>query len=231
MQYKYRKVFTKTRFRTKSRNSFQIDHKARRIIVGARNAGPQTAFIGKVIEQGKASTILDYGVFCDVSFPHVIGVFGNRGSGKSFDLGVFLEEIYLDKAANERGGISDAAIVFDVQDQFWTLGYKPNPDDEHDSQQVSELSKWGLVGQQLKNVSILVPSASDTQVPNAKRFSLAASQVSEADFLAILELERFSAMGQAFLTLLAKHGKQPPGELAAICDKSRRAHGISTRNS
>ena len=213
----YKKVFTKSRFHTKSRNSFQVDHKLRRIIVGARDTNQQTAYIGKVIEQGRVSTVLDYGVFCDVSFPHVIGIFGNRGSGKSFDLGVFLEEIYSATTEDNNSQASDAAIVFDVQDQFWTLGYQPNSDDSNDQYHISELNRWGLNGRQLKDVCIFVPASSDTQIPCAKKFCLSASQVSEADYLAILDLERFSAMGQAFLSLHAAQGPKPPRDLAAAC--------------
>ena len=213
----YKKVFTKSRFHTKSRNSFQVDHKSRSIVVGARDSDRRTAFIGKVIEHGKASTVLDYGVFCDVGFPHVIGIFGNRGSGKSFDLGVFIEELYSVRTERDDDAASDAAIVFDVQDQFWTLGYQPNTEDPQDTRQMAELERWGLTGQVVKEVSIFIPSSSDTQVPGATIFCLSASQVSDADYLAILELDRFSAMGQAFLTLHSAHGPKPPGELAAAC--------------
>ena len=214
---KYKKVFSRTRFQTKSRNNFQIDHKSRRIFVGTRDVGSRTAFVGKVIEQGKLSTILDYGVFCDVSFPHVVGVFGNRGSGKSFDLGVFLEEIFIPGKVSNHTNSSDAAVVFDIQDQFWTIGYKPNPDDPLDAHQVSELEKWGLERNQLDNVSILVPAGCDTQVPNAVSFSLAAAQITETDFLTILELERFSPMGQALITLLNEGKNKTPAQLAVAC--------------
>ena len=213
----YKRVFSKTRFQTKSQNSFQLDHKSRSVFVGVRDISQHTAFIGKVIEQGRTSTILDYGVFCDVNFPHVIGVFGNRGSGKSFDLGVFLEEIFIPGKAGNLPNTTNAAIVFDIQDQFWTLGYEPGPDDSVDAQQVAELKKWGLEKSHVGDVSILVPVGYDTQVPNAVPFSLAAAQIAEADFLAILELERFSPMGQALITLLNKGKSNTPRQLALAC--------------
>lgn len=214
---KYKKVFTKARFQTRSGNSFRIEHGTKRIVVGARSVSSRTAYLGKVIEQGKTSTVLDYGIFCDVSFPHVVGVFGSRGSGKSFDLGVFLEEIHGRESTEQELEETDAGIVFDVQDQFWTLRYSPSASDPSDGQQLAELKRWGLEARRLTELSILVPATIETQVPDAIPFSLAADQVSEADYLAILELERFSPMGQALIALLECTDEHTPAALATSC--------------
>ena len=216
----YKKVFTRSRFHTKAPNTFQVDNKRKRINVGSRSSASCNAFIGKVIEQGKTTTMLDYSVYCDTSFPHVIGVFGNRGSGKSFDLAVFLEEICNPKfrqEVNDDLTLNDAAVVFDVQDQFWTLGFSPDPIQTLDVPQLIELSAWGLDSRSLSDLKLLVPASSDTQIPNARPFSLAAAQVNEADYLAILELERFSAMGQALLNLLESEVDRTPDQLARAC--------------
>ena len=143
---KYRKVFSKARFQTKGRNSFSINYGTKSIVVGARSVTSRSAYLGKVIEQGKISTVLDYGVFCDLSFPHVIGVFGSRGSGKSFDLGVFLEEVHDYEPTEQEADGRDSIIVFDVQDQFWTLRYSPCVRDPADQRQLAELKQWGLEG-------------------------------------------------------------------------------------
>lgn len=215
---KYTKVFTTSRFHTKTQNSFSVDAKERAVVVGARSDAKQrTAYIGKIVEQSRTGNLLDYGVLCDVTFPHVIGIFGSRGSGKSFDLGVLLEGVFLDDDAGIQGTIRDAAIVFDVQDQFWTLGYRPEASISVDQEQLSDLARWGLEAKSVAQLKVLVPSSSDTQVPNAHPFSLAASQLSVGDWLAILELERFSAMGQALITLLEVDGPSTPGQLAASC--------------
>lgn len=159
-----------------------------------------------MIEQGKTGSLLDYEVHCDVSFPHVIGIFGSRGSGKSFDLGVFLEEIFRDAGR-------DCGIVFDVQDQFWTLGFAPSEDISGDAQHLDDLAKWGLEPSAVANVAVLIPRGSDTPVPNAVPFSLSPNQLSEADWLALLDLERFTPMGQALLTLLDQTGPLTPTQL------------------
>ena len=214
----YKRVFTKARFQTRNRNTFRIDERRKRVLVGGSNTQDQMAYIGKVIEQGRISTILDYGVYCDVSFPHVIGIFGSRGSGKSFDLGVFLEGIYAADGASTSVVCSDAAIVFDIQDQFWTLAYQPSRSHPSDAQQLDELRRWGLTPHRLPaDISVLKPSISTTEVPGTRDFSLSPDQISDSDFLAILELERFSPMGQAFLTLIESEGKQLPSRLSKAC--------------
>jgi uncharacterized protein len=216
---KYKKVFSSTRFATREQNTFNIDTKAKSILCGARSEESKTAFVGKLIEQGRASNILDHGVFCDISFPHVIGIFGSRGSGKSFDLGIFLEGIF----ALQGEHTSDAAVVFDVQDQFWTLAYSPREEIGADRGQLRELAQWGLEPKAVSSLNVLVPAASDTQVPGAQPFALSADQLSTSDWLSILELERYSAMGQALLTLLRGLGPLTPGDLAHACDGSNLA--------
>jgi hypothetical protein len=111
----------------------------------------------------------------------------------------------------------EAAIVFDIQDQFWTLGFPPSSDVAADEPQVADLQQWGLSATPVPRVQVLVPANSDTQVPSAIGFSLAAEQLSHADWLAILDLDRFSAMGQALLTLLEASGPETPRGLADRC--------------
>lgn len=205
----YKKVFSSTRFRTGAQNNFNLSHKDKRVLVGSREPAPsKSAYIGKVIEQGRTGNLLDYEVHCDISFPHVIGVFGSRGSGKSFDLGVFLEEIF------QSGQGGDSGIVFDIQDQFWTLAHVPSQDISGDTGHLADLAKWGLAPAALPHLVVWLPRGSDTPVPDAKPFSLAPIQLSDADWLALLELERFSPMGQALLNLLRQAGPLTPDLLA-----------------
>ena len=206
----YRKVYSSTRFSTKSGSNFIADSKLKRILIGTRKKGKKAAYIGKVYERGNVSNLLDYGVYCDIDFPHVIGIFGSRGSGKSFDLGVFLESIFM----LQDQGTTDAGIVFDVQDQFWTLAHHPSDALYEDQDQIRDLMSWGLEPLSKADVHIWVPSSSDTQIPGAQVFSIAADQLTGADWLSILELERFSAMGQVLLTLLEDIGPATPKQLA-----------------
>ena len=76
-------------------------------------------------------------------------MFGSRGSGKSFDLGVFLEGFLSGQKHH-----SDAAIVFDVQDQFWTLTHQPQESIDIDQSQIDDLSLWGLNPYGVKETNI-----------------------------------------------------------------------------
>lgn len=214
---KYKKLLTGTRFTARAQAKFAVDAKSKTLVVGRRDpTDSDVALIGKVLEQNSVANLLDHNVAIDVSFPHVVGVFGSRGSGKSYDLGIILEGIF---DAN-RKVVSDAAIVFDVQDQFWTLGYCPDPAIEVDRPQLADLAAWGIEPVRVNQVNVWVPYASDTQVAGATQFSLAASQLAYGDWLAILELERYSAMGQALLALLEASAGATPTQLAELCNQS-----------
>lgn len=216
----YKKVFTSSRYHTKSQNSFTIDSRSKRVLVGSRDDNPQcSAYLGKIAEQGKVANVLDYEVHCDVSFPHVVGIFGSRGSGKSFDLGVLLEGVFLRQGKD--ASVTDAGIVFDIQDQFWTLAYEPKSAIPADAAQIDDLKTWGLSPASLEDVRVLIPLGSDTPVPGAVSFSLAPNQLSAADWLAILELERFSPMGQALLSLLRAEGAKTPDEMVQLFDTTQ----------
>lgn len=209
----YKKVFSSSPFHTKSQNAFSLETRLRRLFIGGRDAQrSRHAFLGKFFEQGRTSNLLDYDVYCDVSFPHVVGIFGSRGSGKSFDLGVLLEDIFL---PDQDKPVRDAGIVFDIQDQFWTLAYCPQASVSADRAQLDILDEWGLAPRAIEHLSVLVPSGSDTAVPNTLPFSLSPEQMSPADWLAILELERYSPMGQALLNLLSDVGPETPARLAS----------------
>ncbi|SMF63549.1 ATP-binding protein [Allosphingosinicella indica] len=212
---KYKKLITGTRYQTRAPGNFFTDQKSKSVLLGRREASEiNLAFVGKVLEQSRTGNLLDYNVQLDIQFPHVIGIFGSRGSGKSYDLGVILEGIF----GPSRADVTDAGIVFDVQDQFWTLAYKPDPSLDTDQAQVQELTAWGLQPEHIEGVQVWIPQCSDTQVPEAVSFSLSASQLTHADWLAILELERFSPMGQALITLLDTSPGSTPEGLADLCD-------------
>lgn len=212
---RYKKLFNNSRFHSRSSGKFAVDARTKTLVIGRRDSSSRdTAMLGKVLEQSSTASLLDHNVALDVSFPHVIGIFGSRGSGKSYDLGLILEGVF-DPA---REGAADAAIVFDVQDQFWTLGYKPSPSVDGDQPQLDELRAWGIDPTELKHVNLWIPRASDTQVQGATPFSLSAAQLTYGDWLAILDLERYSAMGQSLLALLTASPGATPSDLAERCD-------------
>lgn len=212
---KYKKHLTASRFTARAQGKFAVDNRNKTLVIGRRDPlSANTAFLGKVLEQSSSASLLDYNVAMDISFPHVVGIFGSRGSGKSYDLGIILEGVF----GPERKTVRDAAIVFDIQDQFWTLAYRPDPSLDVDQPQLRDLVAWGLDPTKLDNVKVWIPRSSDTQVEGAVKFSLAASQLTYEDWLAILDLERYSAMGQSLLALLNANPNATPSTLAELCD-------------
>lgn len=214
-----KRVLTTAKLRTKATSSqLNLDSETRSIAIG-RRPGSNTAaygFIGKVNEQSGGSGILDYAVWLDLDYPHVIGVFGSRGSGKSFDLGVSVECLSGLEAVIDNTTSNPAVIVFDVQNQFWTLGLKPEYRLEEDVDQLSMLDTWGFKADTISNVRIWTPKSSPTFDSYASLFQLSAGQLSEEDWLTTLGLERFSPMGQALLELLSKHPNSLPAELQGL---------------
>ena len=162
--------------------------------------------LGKVLESSTGHNILDYGVWMDTKFPHVVGVFGRRGMGKSFTLGVLVE--------NFAGQSDKATVVFDVQNQFWTMEYAPDSSLEEDQTHLASLAAWDLQPLAAQDIVQWSPCREDPLFPRARVFQLAADQLNPHDWLSILELERYSPMGQALIELLRKSPLSDAGTLA-----------------
>ena len=212
-----KKVITSAKFRTsESSAGLYADSRERALAIGRRVEEPHagSGLVGKVIEQGGGKSLLDYGVWLDLAFPHVIGIFGTRGTGKSFDLGVIVESVAgLDGVVSGQAPTT-AAIVFDIQDQFWTLALEPDRGLPEDLQHLTALETWGLNGAALPDVHLWLPAGLESPHPNTKTFGLSPDQLQPSDWLALLELEHYSAMGQALLTLLNDGGSKQPSALA-----------------
>ena len=215
---KMKKVITTARFQTSEPVAFlNIDSGNRSILLGARKGETKSCygFIGKVCEQTAGASVLDYSVWLDLSFPHVIGVFGMRGSGKSFDLGVLIETITGFQEVVSGAPPSSSIIIFDLQNQFWTLSLEPNPDLPEDLHQLENLQLWGLLPRSAASIDLWLPDGCSSPLRDVRQFKLAPEQLNETDWLALLELERYSPMGQALLSLLPESADTNPASLAA----------------
>jgi uncharacterized protein DUF87 len=214
---KTRKVITSARLKTaESVVQLNVDNKNRAVLVGKRSqvSDSGVGLVGKIAEQGIGSSVLDYGVWLDLTFPHVIGIFGTRGSGKSFDLGVLAECILGLQEVVQGKTPTSSLVLFDVQDQFWTLGLAPNPELQEDKFQLEQLEQWGLVGRALPAVTVWCPAGYKTLLKETKPLRLSPKQLTSDDWLTLLDLERYSPMGQALLILLRDFGPAVPGALA-----------------
>jgi DNA helicase HerA-like ATPase len=156
---------------------------------------------------------LDAGIWLDLSFPHVVGIFGSRGSGKSFDLGVIAESVAGSGGIHGSSAQTATCIIFDVQDQFWTIGKAPNPSLAEDTRQLDAIARWGLTPSQVA-VQLWATPGYRTPLPDVRHLQISPSQLAEEDWLALLQLERFSPLGQALLTLVRAFPDEGPRRLA-----------------
>ena len=205
-------VLRKTRF-VASATPARIDFDAasRSVMVG--RTGDSRGYIGRVCETSQGKNILDSSVWFNARFPSVIGIFGMRGTGKSFDLGIFAECLAGASQVSRGDSSAPAVVVFDVQNQFWTLSLAPTP--ENDEKQLGMLKKWGLAGEAVDGLRCWTPSGAASYVPGATEYKIAPEQLDESDWLALLEQERYSPVGQALLELLRVCPNRAPAELVA----------------
>jgi hypothetical protein len=82
-----------------------------RILIGNQDEGKEHVFIGRLAEAGQLVKI-DF----DLSLPHVVAIFGKRGSGKSYTLGSFLEGLCTKENETSISNITKnrAALLFDT---------------------------------------------------------------------------------------------------------------------
>jgi len=93
-----------------------------------------TILIGKHIVGSGEDAHMTAPILLDVVRPHIIMLSGKRGQGKSYSLGVFVEEI---KKLPENIKKNLCALVVDTQGIFWTM---KSPSEK----EAPMLSQWGL---------------------------------------------------------------------------------------
>jgi Helicase HerA, central domain len=164
------------------------------VILCAEDASAVTNAImmGKVKEQTAGGDLLNANVWLDVSRPKVALVFGRRGSGKSYDLGVMLEGLVSDDGAIKVGNNKPPVLVFDPLNQFWTLRDKPNPDDPEESKQLALVKKWGLSPGSFPKVRIFVPRGSKRRHPDAEEFSIEVSAMDSDDWCGFFGVDKYT---------------------------------------
>ena len=213
-----RKVVDRARFATRETSgSLNLNAATRSIVVGRRTAGEDgpSGLMGKAIEASSGQSILDYSVWLDLAFPHVIGVFGTRGTGKSFTLGVLTECVAQLEGVTSGKSPSAAIVLLDVQNQFWTVKYTPRTDLLEDAAHLKDIEKWGLSPASLSEVVVWAPCRVDRHLREARVFRISPDQLRVEDWLAVLEQERYSPMGQALVELLRKADDHRPAALAS----------------
>jgi len=141
------------------------------------------AYLGCIWEEGN---LAGRPVLLDVLKPHVIFICGQRGSGKSYTMGVLAEELAL-------SGLGMAVVIIDPVGVFWSMK-QPNMDEG----EVKELEAWGLRPRGFGNVRVFVPLGVYGKLPETTRdapFSVKPSELTVDDWCYAFGIERFSPTG------------------------------------
>lgn len=150
-----------------------------------------TLFLGEITEEERQGTK----VYMDGLAPHVVFICGSRGSGKSYTLGVIVEELVK---KNPNVGI----VVIDPIGVFWSMKY-PNKE----KREIELLEQWGLEPEGLKNVRVFIPYGYKDEVPKEtydSLFSIRVSELTVDDWCLTFGIERFSPSGLLLDTVLSK---------------------------
>lgn len=122
-------------------------------------------------------------VYLDLVSPHVLFVAGKRGAGKSYTLGIVVEEL---SRAMERREIEVAAVVIDTVDVFRQMA-EPNTGQE------DALKKWGLDARGIP-ISVYIPRKTFMGLPEEVRqkarlmpLAISPSELATSDWGFVLE--------------------------------------------
>lgn len=135
---------------------------ARQLCVGSVGQTEEHLFLGRLAETG-ALVNVDY----DVRLPHVVAVFGKRGSGKSYTLGTFLEGLCTKERESSISRITRtrALLLFDTLGIFQWMDIPLDPESSQDviREQASAQRGWDL-GSEPLDVRVWVPYGTEAPV-------------------------------------------------------------------
>ena len=180
----------------------------RHLILGQRTGRGSLSnliFLGKCIEHTGAPDYFDSNVWLDVSFPHAIFLSGARGSGKSFDIGVFVESLLLNPSSKVTTSNHPAAVLLlDPQNQFWTLGRPPDENLPEDEEHTAALKAWSLQPAAIGDVRVYVCPGDPTPIGTEVDFTLPASLLTADDLCSFWGTDVYSPQGHLISTVLEK---------------------------
>lgn len=124
-------------------------------------------------------------VYLDAAFPHIVFVCGKRGSGKSYTLGIFAEELM-------RSAIGVGVVMIDPIGIFWSI-----KDENRSIKEKQILKKWGLQPHSFPELKVLVPEGSvgETASSSDGVFSIGVGEMTAEDWCQVFDLDRFKTQG------------------------------------
>lgn len=154
-------------------------------------------YLGRLAEAGPLTDVR-----LDISMAHVIGLFGKRGSGKSYTLGTLLEGLCTREASTtiSQNPRTKAILLFDTLGIFQWVNMSLNEQSQQETiqQQFAVRRGWSIKSEPL-DVTIWIPkgSASDGTPSTHKEFTIRCSDFAAEDWGYILGLNIYQdRMGQ-----------------------------------
>lgn len=135
--------------------------------------------------------------FVDSIKPHVVFICGARGSGKSYTMGVLIEELaYKNDAV--------ASIVIDPIGVFWSMR-SPNKVEK----ELETLKEWEMEPRGFDNIQVLVPIGAKNLPAQSfhGHFSFRPSELRASDWAFSFGIERFSPAGLLIDSAIQKSGE------------------------
>ncbi|MFH8110114.1 MAG: DUF87 domain-containing protein, partial [Candidatus Aenigmatarchaeota archaeon] len=156
-----------------------------------------TVYIGKHLVGTGEDAHLTTPVLLDVLRPHIITLTGKRGTGKSYSMGIFAEEI-LNLPEDIRENL--CAVIIDTQGIFWTMKqpveYSPY------------MREWNIEPKGF-DVKVYVPEGQKDIFKEAGvvfdgTFSISPEQLSYSDWLFVFGIEMTDILGVLLQRVLSK---------------------------
>ena len=161
--------------------------------------------LGHSIESGPHRDL-----WLDISGEQVVAVFGKRGTGKSYTLGVLLEAISAGKGETKISKLETprGALVFDIMDIYWTSTIALRPDGPPEvRKQYEVMRKRGFTPVQL-NIDVWVPAGferSDIDPSGVHRFLISPSDLSLDDWGSLFEVDVYTEPRGMLIADLIQH--------------------------
>ncbi|MFC2142991.1 ATP-binding protein [Candidatus Aenigmatarchaeota archaeon] len=135
----------------------------------------------------------------DILRPHIVCITGKRGSGKSFSLGIFVEEI-MELPDNIRSNL--CSLIIDTQGIFWTMKSANEKD-------LLLLNKWDIKPKAYANIHVSVPVGQEniffkSGVEYDSTFSISPNELTPEDWLTVFELKQTEPLGILFYQIIKK---------------------------
>jgi len=153
---------------------------ARRLLIGNHDESKEYVFLGRLAEAGQLVRV-DF----DLSIPHVVAIFGKRGSGKSYTLGSFLEGLCTRETETTISAITKtrASLLFDTLGIFQWLDVPLSPNSPQKLLQEQALAQrgWDIRSEPL-DVQIWAPRGTTSSSRQHKEFTINCADFTASDW-------------------------------------------------